>query len=239
MHDMDGPLTRQYGVLGRMAAGVQTTEESPGSTEQGARRKPGKRGNALTVPRKRAGGQPPESNRNVPDASAGRMKRAILPAAISDPVVRSRCRLLTVARRDRKSRAAAKVTTRPVPVYRGGERWPSARQRVNRTRLTRLTLLMQPHAVVPLAQSAERRPVEPDVTGSSPVRHPISILYRVRALVAQLDRASDFGSEGWGFESLRAYHSLVLTLYGLSLPHTLTKSPLLAYCIRKSDAILQ
>jgi len=142
MHDMDGALTRQYGVLGRMAAGVQTTEESPGSTEQGARRKPGKRGNALTVPRKRAGGQPPESNRNVPDASAGRMKRAILPAAISDPVARSRFRLLTVVRRDRKSRAAAKATTRPVPVRRGGERWSSAQQCVNRTRLTRLTLLM-------------------------------------------------------------------------------------------------
>ena len=28
---------------------------------------------------------------------------------------------------------------------------------------------------------------------------------RLRAPVAQLDRASDFGSEGWGFESLRAY----------------------------------
>ena len=26
------------------------------------------------------------------------------------------------------------------------------------------------------------------------------------ALVAQLDRASDYGSEGWGFESLRARH---------------------------------
>ncbi len=25
------------------------------------------------------------------------------------------------------------------------------------------------------------------------------------ALVAQLDRASDYGSEGWGFESLRAH----------------------------------
>ena len=25
------------------------------------------------------------------------------------------------------------------------------------------------------------------------------------APVAQLDRASDFGSEGWGFKSLRAY----------------------------------
>ena len=29
---------------------------------------------------------------------------------------------------------------------------------------------------------------------------------RAAALVAQLDRASDYGSEGWGFESLRARH---------------------------------
>ncbi len=175
MHDMDGPLTTQYGVLGRMAAAAKAVEESPSSTEQGARRKPGKRGNALTVPRKRAGGQPHESNRNVPDASAGRMKRAILPAAISDPVARSRSRLLTVARRDRKSRAAAKATTRPVPVYRDGDRWPSAQECVNRTRLTRPTPPMR--FMVPLAQSAERRPVEPDVTGSSPVRHPILPLH--------------------------------------------------------------
>jgi hypothetical protein len=28
--------------------------------------------------------------------------------------------------------------------------------------------------------------------------------YHAQAPVAQLDRASDFGSEGWGFESLRA-----------------------------------
>jgi hypothetical protein len=27
---------------------------------------------------------------------------------------------------------------------------------------------------------------------------------RLNAPLAQLDRASDFGSEGWGFESLRA-----------------------------------
>ena len=44
------------------------------------------------------------------------------------------------------------------------------------------------------------------VVGSIPIAHPIfSIL---SALVAQLDRASDFGSEGWGFDSLRAYHFL-------------------------------
>ena len=60
------------------------------------------------------------------------------------------------------------------------------------------------------------------VAGSSPVGHPTSILdcrlaisvFQIEDLkskvenlivpVAQLDRASDFGSEGWGFESLQA-----------------------------------
>ena len=32
----------------------------------------------------------------------------------------------------------------------------------------------------------------------------LGYLYLVLAPVAQLDRASDYGSEGWGFESLRA-----------------------------------
>ncbi len=36
------------------------------------------------------------------------------------------------------------------------------------------------------------------VAGSSPVGHPSAVP------VAQPDRASDFGSEGWGFESLQA-----------------------------------
>ena len=45
------------------------------------------------------------------------------------------------------------------------------------------------------------------VVGSSPITHPIFFqrLF-IYAFVAQLDRASDFGSEGWGFDSLRAYH---------------------------------
>jgi hypothetical protein len=30
----------------------------------------------------------------------------------------------------------------------------------------------------------------------------------VNGPVAQLDRASDFGSEGWGFDSLRGHHLL-------------------------------
>jgi hypothetical protein len=40
------------------------------------------------------------------------------------------------------------------------------------------------------------------VAGSSPVGHPASQIPNVP--VAQPDRASDFGSEGWGFESLQA-----------------------------------
>ena len=35
-------------------------------------------------------------------------------------------------------------------------------------------------------------------------------LTRERGPVAQLDRASDFGSEGWGFDSLRGRHSHAL-----------------------------
>jgi tRNA(adenine34) deaminase len=35
---------------------------------------------------------------------------------------------------------------------------------------------------------------------------------RITAPVAQLDRASDFGSEGWGFKSLRAYNPTVQTI---------------------------
>ena len=68
------------------------------------------------------------------------------------------------------------------------------------------------------------------VAGSSPVGHPVyevpnpkpnpKTTIFIRSLepgiwdfklvpVAQLDRASDFGSEGWGFESLQARHPLV------------------------------
>ena len=54
--------------------------------------------------------------------------------------------------------------------------------------------------------------VVPVVAGSNPVTHPNLpraaseglTLYRCHAPVAQLDRASDFGSECRGFESLRA-----------------------------------
>src|SRR5258708_33923674 len=36
--------------------------------------------------------------------------------------------------------------------------------------------------------------------------------------VAQLDRASDFGSEGWGFDSLRGRHSKCLFAIPKTLP---------------------
>ncbi len=52
------------------------------------------------------------------------------------------------------------------------------------------------------------------VAGSSPVDHPARAAARILNFksqisdpsvpVAQPDRASDFGSEGWGFESLQA-----------------------------------
>ena len=48
-----------------------------------------------------------------------------------------------------------------------------------------------------------------------------SRLFRVTLLsqkgcVVQLDRISDFGSEGWGFESLRGHHRGQIIFFGLS-----------------------
>ena len=55
--------------------------------------------------------------------------------------------------------------------------------------------------VVGVVQLVERQFVVLVVAGSSPVAYPILVINRVttqyeEALVAQLDRASDFGSEG-------------------------------------------
>ncbi len=38
-------------------------------------------------------------------------------------------------------------------------------------------------------------------------------LYLVQAPLAQLDRASDYGSEGWGFDSLKVRHFFKSFLY--------------------------
>ncbi len=42
------------------------------------------------------------------------------------------------------------------------------------------------------------------------------------APLAQLDRASDFGSEGWGFDSLRAYQFSFGTLFSTLLSSQVT-----------------
>ncbi len=59
--------------------------------------------------------------------------------------------------------------------------------------------------MVGVAQLVELRIVVPVVVGSIPIAHPI-YPFTPRALVAQLDRASDSGSEGREFESRRAHH---------------------------------
>ena len=58
----------------------------------------------------------------------------------------------------------------------------------------------------------EHLTVDQAAVGSNPTSHPI-----MPALVAQLDRASDFGSEGWGFESSQARQAFIgLTLCRIS-----------------------
>lgn len=60
--------------------------------------------------------------------------------------------------------------------------------------------------MVAVAQLAERLTVDQVVAGSNPASHPILLC----APVAQLDRASDFGSDGCGFKSCRARHLPVI-----------------------------
>ncbi len=49
---------------------------------------------------------------------------------------------------------------------------PSGAERDDRQEQNSAYSPFAPSPMVPLAQSAERRSVEPEVTGSSPVRHP-------------------------------------------------------------------
>ncbi|EPR39689.1 hypothetical protein dsmv_2537 [Desulfococcus multivorans DSM 2059] len=67
--------------------------------------------------------------------------------------------------------------------------------------------------MVGVAQLVEHQVVALVAVGSSPITHPITatrdhcgtpVVVFLLAPVAQLDRASDFGSAGRGFESLRA-----------------------------------
>ena len=57
-------------------------------------------------------------------------------------------------------------------------------------------------------------PVTHGVTGSSPVRTAIKIIqYQSFGSVAQLNRASDYGSEGYRFESCRSHSTEIDELF--------------------------
>jgi hypothetical protein len=163
-----------------MAAGEESPEESPSSTEQGARRKPGQRVRALTVPRN---GRSPGGAGVRAAAREQQRRTGAWPGETGNPPC---CNLrsgrtrrgnaaLTVTRRDRKSRAAAEAMMRPTAnaVERDGHHAaPGARTELGLHARSPLRIVM-----VPLAQLAEHSPVERVVTGSSPVRHPNSFLY--------------------------------------------------------------
>src|SRR6266481_7805886 len=59
-----------------------------------------------------------------------------------------------------------------------------------------------------------------------------AVLESAHGPVAQLDRASDFGSEGWGFDSLRGRHSKCMFAIPATLPATFvqTTAPVVIPC---------
>ena len=48
-----------------------------------------------------------------------------------------------------------------------------------------------------------------------PPSPPLLMLVQKYAPVAQLDRASDYGSEGYGFDSCRARHIIIIIIFGM------------------------
>ena len=124
----------------------------PGESRGGGRE-------SVDSPDWRGGPAAREQQRPGPGGLADRVKRAILPAAISEP-----------ADNDGGSPRPKVESSREGDDVAGPARGPREMTITNRTRLTRSPRSMPP--MVPLAQSAERRSVEPEVTGSSPVRHP-------------------------------------------------------------------
>ena len=58
--------------------------------------------------------------------------------------------------------------------------------------------------MVAVAQLVEHRIVAPIVAGSKPVGHPHNTQGFALGARSSMDRATDFGSVGWGFDSLRA-----------------------------------
>ncbi len=202
MHDVRGALTRQYGVLGRMAAAGSRRGKS-GQHRAGCPAKAGEaRSRADSPASGRACGQPRESNRN----GAGRFGG---PDETGNPPC---CNLRSG--RTQPTPAADGGSPRPKvessregddaarPGLRGGERWPSAPiTREQNPAYAPDT----PDAHYGASSSIGRAPAcGAGCYGFEPREAPHFPF--PRALVAQLDRASDFGSEGWGFESLRAYH---------------------------------
>ena len=101
-----------------------------------------------------------ESNRDQCRA----WQRAVRSEKGNPPCSNLRSGRYQVARRGRKSRAAAKATTRPV--LQGTERDDHPEQN------SAYSPFLLSTRMVPLAQSAERLSVDQEVTGSSPVRHP-------------------------------------------------------------------
>ena len=126
---------------------------------EGARRKPGRRHPASTV-QIGARAIAREQQRPTPRPTlTGRRQRS---EKGNPPRSNLRTGRLQGAPRGRKSRAATKATT-----------WPAHRAETDDHHEQNPAYFPAPSLVmVPLAQSAERRSVAPEVAGSSPVRHP-------------------------------------------------------------------
>src|SRR5689334_19716192 len=122
---------------------------------EGARRKPGRRPRGRRQSRL-ARRRRRESNRDQTRRHAARGEKG------NPPRSNLRFGRQQVARQGRKSRAAAKATTRPAPF--GAERDDHHEQNSAYSPI--------PSSMVPLAQSAERLSVEQEVAGSCPARHP-------------------------------------------------------------------
>ncbi len=98
-----------------------------------------------------------EQQKPFPSTNVLGLKRAILPAAISDSAA---CRLLAEA----ESREQSRRRRRDQP--------SSVERDDHHEQNSAYSLPLSDVPMVPLAHSAERRSVAPEVTGSIPVRHP-------------------------------------------------------------------
>jgi hypothetical protein len=164
-----------------MIAGPVGQRKVRAAQSEGARRKPGRRPNADS-PDWRAGNRARATETKpgppIHGTAEHRVKRAILPAAISDPAA---IRLLAEA--ESREQSPGEPATGP----NGTERDDHLKQNSAYSPFASSSLM------VPLAQSAERRSVEPEVTGSSPVRHP-----KKNAYLRHKPKAGDLSSPAFG-----------------------------------------